>query len=182
LNKIIYIFVLILLFLAGCVSVDNPPIKKGQFPQVFTFDLDNDIKKEVVTVEKSADSEPVYSIRIERKDTKKEKSDVTSLIVPGVFQKIQFVDMNEDGTKQMAIYYDSRRKYSNLVIYNLKNDKVIKLFSSGDCCDIDAGFVSVINRIRLNRPRPVAYEDDDPCGHMPKWESWVWQGEKFVME
>ncbi len=180
-KKIIYLFILSLPFLAGCVSVDNPPIKKGQFPQVFTFDLDKDIKKEVITVEKSSDPEPVYTIKIERKDTKKERSDVTSLTVPGVFQKIQFVDMNENDTKQMAIYYDSKRKFSNLVIYNLKNDKVIKLFASGDCCDIDAGFISVVNRIRLNRPRQVE-EGEDPCGHMPKWESWVWQGEKFVEE
>ncbi|MCX5712568.1 MAG: hypothetical protein NTY47_05830 [Candidatus Omnitrophica bacterium] len=180
-KKIIYLFILSLPLLAGCVSVDSPPIKKGQFPQVYTFDLDKDDKKEVITVEKSSDPEPEYSIKIERKDTKKDKSDVTSFAVPGVFQKIQFVDMNEDGTKQMAVYYQGKRKYSNLVIYNLKNDKTIKLFSSGDCCDIDAGFVSVINRIRLNRPKQVA-EDEDPCGHMPKWESWVWQGEKFIEE
>jgi len=171
------------LFLSGCVSVDNPPIKKGQFPQVYTFDLDKDTKKEVVTVEKifGFDSEPVYAIKIERKDTKKDKSDVTNLTVPGVFQKIQFVDMNEDDSKQLVLYYESKRKYSNMVIYNLKNDKVIKLFASGDCCDIDAGFVSIINRIRLNRPRQVD-EGEDPCGFMPKWESWVWHGEDFIQE
>lgn len=182
-KKLICCVVLILaFFLSSCITIaKNPPVKKGKFPQIYIFDLDNDLKKEIITIEKSPDPEPKYTINIARRESKKLINDVTSLAVPGDFEDIDFSDLNEDSTLQMALYYKSKKGFTNLVIYKLKNDKIIKLYASGDCCDVYAEFASVLGRVKLNRPKCEGSQDCS-CEHMPEWETWVWAGEKFIKE
>lgn len=180
-NKPILIIAGLILILSSCATPENPPTKKDQFPKVYTFDLDDDFKKEIITVDKSSGLEAKYTINIERRESKKEKSQVTSFIVPGAFQRIEFSELNENESPQMIIYYESKRGYQNMLIYDLNNDKLTKLFASSDCCDLAVDFKPALSRLRLNRPKCRANQNCS-CEHMPEWESWVWSGSAFIKE
>lgn len=133
---------------------------KAARPLSYRIDLDSDGERETIKVENRLLTDNDYLITISKKDKAKTKM----ISVPGQFREIEIIDLNEDGFNQIAIYYEDNNDYSNLVIYSLKNNKLIKVFAISNPSGIETDFKSVLARINTGN------------------ESWVWGGNKFIRE
>jgi hypothetical protein len=100
--------------------------------------------------------------------------------LPGHFNKADFIDLNDNGEKQLVIYSDSNGNFANINIYKLKDDKLSKIFFASSNCDIETDFTSTIPRVKIG----ISNNQTKDCsaGFINDWETWIWSGEKFVRE
>lgn len=163
---------------SGCVAPSVKNVKSK--PPEYKLDLDNNGIKEIISIEDKFDLEGNALITISKQKNKKVRETITSFSVPGRTPRIELIDLSEDGYKQIAVYYETKNNYANLVIYNLKNDKLTKIFNVSSSCGIDTDFTSVLAKIKAGKPKKgqsscFSLSDSD-------WDVWVWGGEKFIKE
>lgn len=164
-------------FFSGCITGgwnkdDNRVHKK---PEIYKLDLDNDGIKEVTEIEKSMESDKKSVITV----SSLRKGRLDSFSVGGQLNKVDFIDLNEDGFKQIAVFYrDTQEKY-NLDIYKMKSNQLLKLFSIASNCGIDTDFSTVLSRIRVCKN---GCEGGYYTNNTLNWEVWIWSGERFIRE
>lgn len=177
--KIKYLIILTLAVLAasGCAS-DDQFIKGRKIVSISRQDLDNDGVEEIILAEDKSGTGLDVSIEIKRPKSK--QKEVDSFSVPGRFRRIELIDLSAGGYKEIAVYYDGKDKFANLVIYNFKNEKLSKVFEVSSPCGVEADFSSVLGRVRVGKPAS-GYRD---CSsrNTTDWDIWVWSGEKFIRE
>ena len=176
-NNFLNILFALIFLLCGCATLSNKA-KEGKPKediQLYFDDLDNDKVLESIEVYDKARKHTDVSLTI----AKPKKPKIASMTVPGTFNKIEIIDLNEDGYKQIALHYEDENG-NNLVIYNFKDSKLSKTFSFRSKCVIEAYFSSVLSRIKVGKPK--AGQSDCSSGYPEEWETWVWMGEKFIKE
>jgi len=178
--QLIVLFLSVLLY-SGCLTGDKNKNDANKNIETYTQDLDGDMLPETIKIENrfTIDGNSVVKIIKGQKD-KKAKEKFCSFIIPGGYKKVDFVDLNDDGSKQMAIFYDTQDEYMHLGIYRLKNDKIVKIFSTSSNCDIDVDFSSLLARVRVGKSKDGS--NDCAGGDSAYWEVWVYTGEKFIKE
>lgn len=176
-NRFLITLVSLIFFLSGCVTLGNKSKDKlKKPPQIYKVDLNNDLMEEIIEVKDGSDTGVDTTIVI----TKQDKSKIDSLTVYGKFTKVEFIDLNEDGYKQIALFYEGKDNSSKLTIYNLKNNKLTKIFTIENKCGIDTDFSSVLARIKVGKSK--AGQSDCSANYPEDWEIWVWSGDKFIKE
>jgi hypothetical protein len=144
--------------------------------KVYKSDLDNDAKIEIISVDPASGAGKETRVTVTRRD----HTNAGSFTVPGLFKKLEIIDLNEDGYKQIAVYSRGDDGSANLVIYSFKNNEFSRVFAAGSKHGIDTDFHSALGRVRIGRQRRVtngpSYTD------IPEWDVWVWSGEKFIRE
>ncbi len=165
---------LTVLFMQGAeaknkAASDNPP-------KVYKSDLDNDAKIEIISVNPISGAGKETRVTVTRRD----HSDAGGFTVLGLFKKLEIIDLNEDGYKQIAVYSRSDDGFTNLVIYSFKNNEFSRVFSVGSKYGIDTDFHSSLSRIMVGKQRRVT--DGPSYTDIPEWDVWVWSGEKFIRE
>ncbi|MFH1442102.1 MAG: hypothetical protein ABIH18_08710 [Candidatus Omnitrophota bacterium] len=144
-------------------------------PEIYKLDLDNDGIKEITKVEKSTEPDKKSVITI----SSLRREEIDSFSVGGKLNKVDFIDLNEDGFKQIAVFSrDTQEKY-NLAIYKMKNNQLFRLFSIASSCGIDTDFSTVLSRIRVCKS---GCEGEYYANNIINWEVWVWSGERFIRE
>jgi hypothetical protein len=176
-NRFLNILIILIFLFCGCATLGNKvkDNRKKEDIQLYLDDLDNDKIIESIEVYDKAQKHKEVSIAI----AKHKKPRLASLTVPGTFKKIEIIDLNEDGFKQIALYYEEENE-NNLVIYNFKDGKLSKIFSLKNKCLIETDFTSMLARIKIGKPKPG--ESDCSLGYPEEWETLVWTGEKFIKE
>ena len=170
----------ILLF-SGCLTTDKNKNKSDKNIETHIADLNGDMMPETIEIENrfQTDGNSVIKI-IKGKKDKKAEPKICTFTVPGYFKRVEFVDLNEDGFKQVAIYYDTEDNHINLGIYKIKNDRAIKIFSASSACDIETDFSSLLARVKVGKGKDGT--DDCSSGTGGYWDVWVYTGEKFIKE
>lgn len=165
-------------FFSGCLTGgagkngDNRANKK---PEIYKLDLDNDGIKELTKVEKNIDQDKKSVVTIS--SLRKERID--SFSVTGQLNKVDFIDLNEDGFKQIAVFYRDPQEQYNLAIYKMKNNQLLKLFSIASSCGIDTDFSTVLSRIKVCKN---GCDGEYYANNTLNWDVWVWSGERFIRE
>lgn len=173
----IIILALFLLNLAVIPAESKNSTAKNKSPKLYKLDLDKDGLKEIITVEDEFDAGQEFVITVMNQN---KKDEIDSFSIQGRFKKIEFIDLDGDGYKQIAIRYKDEIGYENLAIYQLKDENLFKIFSVGSIYGIDTDFGSTLARVKVGRSRCTGRN----CysGDVPDWEIWVWGGEKFIRE
>ncbi|MDD4954501.1 MAG: hypothetical protein PHP17_00465 [Candidatus Omnitrophica bacterium] len=181
--RIVKLISLILSFFlfAGCLTVHKNKNEKQKNIQTYQLDLDRDRAPELIEVENRFETYGDILIRITKQPARRNDAPkVFSFKIKGQLNKVEFADMGCDGYKQMLIYYDTANNFMHLVIYKLQDDKVSQLFLASSNCDIEADFTTV-PRVRVARNADGG-RDCAAVSRGTDWESWAWDGEKFVKE
>jgi hypothetical protein len=174
-NKLLILLCLILIF-NGCASFSS---KKEANPNLKTYfsDLNGDGIKEIIEVENLYDTKGEVIIRVIAYDKKK----LDEITIPGRLIKIEFIQLNADNTMQLAVSYEDNKADTNLNIYQLKSEKLYKIFVIATKCGIESYFDSSLARIKVGRPK----HGEKECSRdtvVSEWDVWVWTGEKFIKE
>jgi hypothetical protein len=174
-NKFVF-FILFLLFSAVIAPRADAGDKsaKDKRPKVYKSDLDADTKLEEIDVESAGELSKETKITLFKKD----RSVIGSFNVPGIFNRLEIVDLSEDGYKQVAVFCVGEGAYTNLAIYALKNGKLSKVFAAGSSCGIETTFRPALSRIKIGRETKTA--DSVSYTDIPEWDIWVWSGERFI--
>jgi hypothetical protein len=177
--KVLVSVILAVFLSGGCASA---PVKFREDAKknlkTYTADLNGDGNKEIVRVEDKFDTDSVSLITVEKQDKKKNAETIDSFSVFGKIRNFELIELNSDGQKQMAIYFDDRDKIPNLVIYQLLNNRLLKMFEVSSPYGIAANLGGGMPRIKIGR----APRNDNSPNRIPEWESWVWGGERFIRE
>jgi len=168
--KLMFVFSAVFFLLTGCESVPKPKPGEENFTEIFMFNLDSAGKKEIIEVKKLPHESLVMVRSMDNKP-------IGEFRAPGVFKKIEFVEMNMDGNKQIVLYYKTG-DLNNLVIYKIKNNDLEKMFLVEGACTIDVDFDTYLSRIKFTKRS----SDEVDCLHAGARESWIWDGERFLKE
>ncbi|MFA5155832.1 MAG: hypothetical protein WC532_00350 [Candidatus Omnitrophota bacterium] len=163
-----------LFFAQPAAAKEKPAADKRN--KTFKSDLDADAKFEVIQVIPAVDLAGETQVKIAKRD----RTEIGNFSVPGKFSRLEIIDLNEDGYKQMAVYCAGENGFTNLAVYNLKNGRLSKVFAAGSSYGIDTDFRSVLARIRVGRQCKVA--DRNSYTDIPEWDVWIWSGEKFIKQ
>lgn len=173
--------VLTLSLTCGCLTATKNKKDKPENVETYKLDLDNDSIEEYIEIENRFASHGDMFIKITKPGmTKIEEPKVFNFEISGQFNKIEFQNMDCDGFRQILIYYDTAKNYTNLVIYRFKNNKVSQIFLASSNCDIETYF-DTVPRVKVAKN----INGGKDCSVAPRgseWESWAWDGEKFVRE
>lgn len=139
----------------------------------YVIDINADGSKETIEVEDRflTDTAFVLTVKNRRKEV------IDSLCIPGKIRKLELIDLNDNGQKQMLVYFDGVPDLSNIIIYQLKNNKLYKIFAIASEYGVDARF-DTIPRIKVGKPS----KSNNSSNFLPDWDSWVWVGDKFIRE
>lgn len=167
---------LVLAALPAQITEAKDKAVQDKHPKVYKSDLDADAKNETITIEVIPGSDNHTRISV----VSRGNTEAASFTVPGIFDKLELIDLKEDGYKQLAVYSSGKDHYANLAIYGFKNSKLSKIFAAASNCGIDTDFSSVLSRIKVGRQRKI--ENSYSSTDIPEWDVWVWSGEKFIRE
>lgn len=171
--------ILALFFLSGCLTANKN--KSDKNIETYRLDLDNDTMEELVEIQDRFAEHGDILVRI-TKAAKRKKAEpkIFNFTITGRFNKVEFTELGCDGLRQMLIYYDTAKNFTHLVIYKFKNDKVSQIFLADSNCDIETDF-DTVPRVKLGKN----IEGGKDCSLITQgseWETWVWDGERFVKE
>jgi len=173
--------VLVLFLFGGCLTTNKNKKDKPKNIETYQLDLDNDMVVELIEVENRFITHGDILVKITKPNRKKDEGPkVFNFAISGQLSKVEFSDMGCDGSKQMLIYYDTANNFMHVVIYKFKNDKVSQIFLANSNCDIETDFTTV-PRVKIAKN----INGGRDCSRTPRgneWESWAWDGEKFVKE
>lgn len=179
-NKSLALIVLITALVSGCITTHGKPKPQSaniRLLKVYNLDLDGDGIKEIVKVEddsRKAGHEIIISI------INKDRSARASFIVPGLFNRMEFVDLNGDSSQQIAVFYDDEQERINLSIYRLKGEQIYKVFTINSPCGIDTEFGVLLPRVKVGKP--MYGEKKCSRDDIFEWEAWVWAGDRFIRQ
>lgn len=173
-----FLIILIVLLLNGCATrrESKDGLRVHTAPKIYKFDLDCDGQKEIIKVEDNFDKNGESMITVIKKD----KSKIDSVSFPARFINMEFIDLNVDGNKQIAVYSQEKNKCNSLIIYKFNNNRLLKIFSAENNYGIDTSFGSFLSRIKVAKLKSTG--DNSSSSNMLEWESWVWSGERFIRE
>jgi len=173
-KSLVKIFITVFL-LSGCAT--GPKFKEDEHTKIFRQDLDNNGAQEIIKVEDKFDKDSNSVITVMKRDG----TEIGHFIIPGRFVNVEFIDLYDNESNQMAIHYSSKDNSANLEIYSLKNNKLSKLFNFSSSCGIDTNWEGIC-RIRVCKPgisgTGCSPENNNACD----WDVWSWSGEKFIKE
>jgi len=178
-TKFLPILILAAFLSAGCEtdqasSSGGSSVNKNYKPCL--VDLNGDAVKEVVYIDEKSDCASGAVIRIKNRD----QTEIDSLKVPGRFKNLKFIELNNDGQKQIAVYFEGENNFINLAIYQLKNDRLFKMFSAESEYGIDAEFGSAIPRIKIGKGR--SENGEYSANYVSEVDTWIWDGTKFIKD
>jgi len=140
------------------------------------LDLDNNGLKEIVKIDDKSDTDQRFTVMV----MSQKKEEIDSVSAAGKFKKIELVDLKGDDSKQIVVHYKDLDGFYNVVIYRLKDDTLIKIFSTKSSYGVDTEFDSTLPRIKVGKAKysgGSGYSSD-----VPDWEVWVWMEDRFVKE
>ncbi|MCK9604323.1 MAG: hypothetical protein M0R66_08205 [Candidatus Omnitrophica bacterium] len=173
--KLVIITLGIGLLLAGCITPDKKNAKDKNIKTYLT-DLDGDGKKEIVETEDRSITDYLSILSISTvKNKVKETTD--SLSVPGKINKVEFPELNRDGTRQIAVYFIGQNSLSNIAVYDTNNNRLFKIFAASSAYGIDTDF-GLVSRIKIGK----AARYSNPTSFSMDWDNWVWSGNKFILD
>jgi hypothetical protein len=173
---VIIVFLLLSVFTASQAYAWKKAAKDKQ-PKTYKSDLDADTKQENISVDSASTADGETKITISR-ITKRDQTVIGSFTVRGIFNRLEIVDLNEDGYKQIAVFCVGDGAYTNLALYSLKNGKLSKIFAAGSSCGIETNFRPGLSRIKVGRE--IKIENGVSYTDIPEWDAWVWSGERFI--
>jgi len=165
--------------LSGCApehKIVRDKIDKTKTVETYRKDINKDGIREVISLEDNNGSGENVVITICKED--KAKTKIDSLAVEGIFKRIKFVDLNGDGILAIAVSSINPQGAYRLVIYNLKEDGSLRIFSISSKCGIDTDFSSPLSRIKIVKPNRIG--GIDSCDGSPEMETWIWSGERYL--
>jgi len=173
-----YLISLVLAVFLSAAVIPAALAKEKPNPKLQTqkLDLNGDKVKEIITMEDKFDTDGFSVITISRPKADK----IGSFSVPGRFRAIEFADLNGDGSRQIAVYFEGGDSSNHLVLYGIKNNKVSRIFGVDSICNIEGEFDTVLARIKIDKP--VCEEGSCYCPDQPERIIWIWTGEKFIRE
>ncbi len=143
-----YSFRLLVIVLFACLSFIGCSSKAKN---VYNIDLDNDRREEVVKVKG-------LKVVVSRKNGKV----IGKIDLLDYSEKIEFVDLNKDGKKQIVLWAQGDEGFSQgIVIYGLINNKLLEIFRLDVDSQIEVDFVSTPPVIIGGSTR------------------WIWDGSRF---
>lgn len=172
-TKFIFVLALPFLLLAGCATDSNSRSKDPNYHKYYA-DLDGDGATELVETDDKTKTESKTLVTV--KKNKKNAEVIDDFSVPAKIRKIDFVELTMNEPEKMVIHFDSSEDISNIVIYQLKDNKLIKIFNASSKYGIDANF-DAIARIRVGKA-----PKEGSSNSTPEWETWTWCGDKFIKE
>ncbi|MFH0791020.1 MAG: hypothetical protein V2A64_05235 [Candidatus Omnitrophota bacterium] len=176
--KSCFFIILAVFLLNGCATQAK---SKNEFsinksPKIYKLDLDCDGKKEIIDIQDNSDKNGESILTIAKPD----RSKIDSISFAGRFIRLEFIDLNADDNKQIAVYSQRENNCTNLIIYRLNNSKLLTIFNTGSSYGIDTSFGSVLARISVAK---LKYSEKNPSlSDTVEWERWVWVGERFIKE
>lgn len=174
-NKIfVFIFVFALFLLMGCATDNNPRAKDPNFHR-YAADLDGDGAMEIIDTDDKTATESITLVEIKKKD-KKDIEVIDNFSIPGKIRKIDFVELNLSQPDRIVVYFDDKNGISNIIIYQLRDNKASKVFFASSEYGIETNFDSIA-RIKVGKDM----RSKSP-NLMPDWDTWIWCGDKFVKE
>lgn len=179
-TKSCFFIILAVFLLNGCAtqakSKNESRSRVNKSSRIYKLDLDCDGKKEIISIQDNFDKNGESIITIAKPD----RSKIDSISFAGRFIRLEFIDLNVDGSKQIAVYSQKENNCTNLIIYRLNNNKLLTIFNTGSSYGIDTNFGSVLARISVAKPK---YSEKNPSlSDTLEWERWVWVGERFIKE
>ena len=173
--KIKFISVIgLVMALTGCMTEGKPKATDPSL-RIYSGDLRGNGAKVVVEVQDKSAAASLFLVRVKNNDKAAELID--SLSITGKIKKVEFADLSLDGKDSMVIYFDGENAISNIAIYQLKNDKLSKIFSAVSPYGIEADFETT-PRIKIEK----APEGNGASSVAAKWDIWVWTGDKFIRD
>jgi len=172
---------LILFLLGGCLTTNKNKTAKNKNIETYRLDLDSDMIEESVEIEDRFVAHGDMVIRVTKPVRNRNAEPKTfNFTITGQFNRVEFAELGCDGLKQMLIYYDTGKNFSHLVIYKFKNDKLTQIFLGSSNCDVETDF-DTVPRVKIGK-NANGGKDCSVIGRGSEWESWAWDGEKFVKE
>lgn len=171
--KFILLLVLLALLFAGSATAGKPKANNANIRR-YLVDLDGNGSKRVVEVE---DKTATDSISVVSVKNKKKGETIDSFSIPAKIRKIEFKPLNFDRQERIVVYFDGKDDLSNIVIYQLKNEKLSKIFFASSAYGIEADF-DLVARVRIGK---TSGQNKSP-NLIPDWEVWIWAGDKFIKE
>ncbi|MEI8349685.1 MAG: hypothetical protein WCI77_05985 [Candidatus Omnitrophota bacterium] len=173
------VLVLLAVSFSSCLTLNGKKEKLPKGVEQFKVDLDNDMIAEVVEVTDRFDAQADALVTITKKDKEPSKNKVNTFTVPGRFTKIQFIDLNNNDYKQIVVYYEAKGMLA-LVIYDIKDNRLSRLFTAESSCGVDGDFDSGLSRVKIGKNKSGTA--DCSTEQLDTWELWAWSGEKFIKE
>ena len=158
---------LILALFVNCAAQSNAGaagIKTNKNIQSYTADLSGDGSKNIIEVEDKSATEQAFVLTIS-KENKKQIEKIESISISGKIKKLELVDLNDDGKKQIVLYFNSPDNLFNIAVYQMDNNQLGNIFSAKSPHTISGNFV-VIPQIKIRNGEETS--------------TWYWNGEKFV--
>ncbi|MCX5705687.1 MAG: hypothetical protein NTZ92_06500 [Candidatus Omnitrophica bacterium] len=177
----VYFSILILaaFVLTGCAS--TPKNTTPGF-STYTANLSGDGSMQIIDVQDNAEAGTGNGIDVTvySKGRGKEKTKIDGIELSGKLSKVDLIELNNDGQKQLAIYTRKEGNITNLVVYCLQNNILTKMFDSSSEFGIKIDSMGVIARIKIGKPQSRPQPNSPNC--LNEWQTWVWAGDKFVKE
>jgi len=171
--KSIILMVSLGLLFTGSAAAGKPKANSPDFHRYFV-DLNGDGTKKVVEVEDETVTDSITLVSV--KDNKKSET-IDSFSIPGKIRKIEFRDLGHDRKQRIFVYFDGKDNFFSIIIYQLKNDRLSKIFSASSAYGIEADFDS-FTRIRIGKASRYSQSPN----LIPDWDTWIWAGDKFIKE
>jgi len=171
---------LLALLSAGLISASDAQAankKIDQNTKIYYADLNGDGRKEMIEIEDRSAKDAVFILSVGNRNRNKTMDLIDGLVISGKIRKIELVDLNDDGQMQIVVYFDDLERVSNIIVYQLKNNKLYKIFSAASEYGVAAEF-ETIPRIKVGKPSKY----NNSSNFLPDWDSWVWLGDKFVKD
>ncbi|MCM8778264.1 MAG: VCBS repeat-containing protein [Candidatus Omnitrophica bacterium] len=148
----------------------------------FKIDLDNDGREEKVVVSQEFDTfsgMPPLAREGRVIVYKSEGSKDGEFSVPDHIEKVEFVDLNKDGRRQILVWTLGGAHYRSIFIYGYRNNSLYKIFHGGSASGIRVNLDSEKPTIEIARPN-WGKENWSYASGEYLWEVYSWEGRGFV--
>ncbi len=172
---------LVVFMFGGCLTANKNKSDKSKDIEAYRLDLDNDTIEELVEVENRFSTHGDILIKITKPGKRRtDEPKIFTFTISGKFNRVEFTEIGCEGFREMFIYYDTAKNFTNVVIYKLKNDKLSQVFLASSNCDIETE-LDTVPRVKIGK-NINGGKDCSVVARGNDWESWAWDGEKFVRE
>ena len=167
--------------LAAAVAAENSYDLTGldiEQPQlVIKKDLDGDGKAETITCTQEFLVEDDWNAKVGGRVAISDDPNTGWFEISDRLESIEFIDLNNDGTRQIVVRMTGGMHYFALYIYGCKQGWLYKIFEDGSACGVITEFSSWRPAIWVGE---VNYDDPNWCyADEPLWYIWYWDGSKF---
>jgi len=141
--------------------------------ETYKEDLNSDGRKETITAEDKFETQAQSIITVLGMNNNL----IGRFSVPYRLKKVEFVDLNKDGNKQIIAWSSNDVLYTEIAIYGYKDGRLYKIFEDGSPFGIKANFKSKPPAIKIGRM--TLNKEGTSYSSVPEWEIWVWDGKEF---